>query len=88
MFLGLKAGLSHPRYNISIFDTKTNDSNIIQVSDYCSPNASSCYDAVSKDDYGCRVSCTGLYADIYHTDDAEKDRFSSMFAMLAEEGKL
>ena len=47
------------------------------MSSYCSPNAFSCYEALSKDTHGCRVSCTGIYADVefaknMHSKDSEK----------------
>ena len=35
---------------------------------YCTPTASSCVADVSKQDLGCKVSCTGLYADKEHSD--------------------
>ena len=40
----------------------------VQVSDYCSPNASACHTSVSQSAHGCMVSCTGLYADVLHVD--------------------
>ena len=36
---------------------------------FCAPNASACYAAVAFNYDGCRVSCTGLYADVQFTDD-------------------
>ena len=36
---------------------------------FCSPKSSSCYTTVSRDDQGCRVSCTGLYADVEFIED-------------------
>ena len=36
---------------------------------FCSPNASACYSAISKQTHGCRVSCTGLYADVWFIKD-------------------
>ena len=35
---------------------------------YCTPTASSCIADVSGQDLGCKVSCTGLYADKEHSD--------------------
>ena len=35
---------------------------------YCTPTASSCVAEVSRQDLGCKVSCTGLYADKEHSD--------------------
>jgi hypothetical protein len=29
----------------------------------CSPNGTACYSSLATDSLGCRVSCTGLYAD-------------------------
>ena len=44
--------------------------NIIQDIPYCPPTASPCYTSVSTTDtYGCKVSCTGLYADVRFTQD-------------------
>ena len=59
---------------------------LLQVSSYCSPNASSCYEALSKDTYGCRVSCTGLYADVEV--EVEDDSTRQMFGILAANGEL
>ena len=36
---------------------------------FCSPRDSPCYTAVSSNITGCRVSCTGLYADVQFTED-------------------
>ena len=36
---------------------------------FCSPDQSACYTAVSRNITGCRVSCTGLYADVVFTED-------------------
>ena len=35
------------------------------VSSFCSPSAFSCYSGISWGSYGCRVACTGLYADVF-----------------------
>ena len=35
---------------------------------YCTPKASSCIEEVSRQDLGCKVSCTGLYADKEYSD--------------------
>ena len=43
------------------------------MSDYCSPNASICLEPLSKAHHGCKVSCTGLYADVQYTADAPKE---------------
>ena len=63
-----------------------------QVLPYCSPNASSCYESQAKDNHGCRVSCTRLYADVYKNhirnlssvpDEAEQgEELQDMFALL------
>ena len=36
----------------------------------CSPAAMACYTQVAREDFGCRDSCTGLYADVEYTKDA------------------
>ena len=59
----------------------------LKVSNYCSPNASSCYAAVSKDIHGCKISCTGLYADVMYTDDVpeevtEQEKMRQILAMV------
>ena len=36
---------------------------------FCSPRDYNCYTAVSKNITGCRVSCTGLYADVHFVED-------------------
>ena len=41
----------------------------LQSPTFCSPNATSCYTAVSRDTHGCKVACTGLYADVQFTED-------------------
>ena len=45
-------------------------SNLPQATNYCTPAAFSCYSNISTQDFGCRKSCTGLYADVQHTKDA------------------
>ena len=42
---------------------------------YCTPGALTCNDKVSKLDFGCKKSCTGLYADVLVTEakDLAKD---------------
>ena len=50
---------------------------IVQVHSICSPNETLCFTPLRKKDFGCRVSCTGLFADVVHIegnlDDATKD---------------
>ena len=36
---------------------------------YCSPAEHGCYTAISRETFGCRISCTGLYADTEFTED-------------------
>ena len=45
---------------------------LLEVS-YCAPNASSCYATISKKSQDCRVSCSGINADIKNTDTTEYD---------------
>ena len=61
------------------------------MSNFCSPNASTCYQALAKDNHGCRVSCTGLYADLTYTNDAPmelspQEKIRNNFKNLAELG--
>ena len=68
--------------------TKTPD--IFQAPVFCSPNASDCYMTVSEKTHGCRVSCTGLYADIEHNDDKMAKFINEnhlMIQYVAAEGK-
>ena len=43
---------------------------LLQDSSFCSPKDFACYTTISTDNtFGCRVSCTGLYADVEFTED-------------------
>ena len=39
---------------------------IVQVHNICNPNDTLCFTPLKKKDFGCRVSCTGLFADVSH----------------------
>ena len=39
---------------------------IVQDPNICSSNETQCFTPMRKRDFGCRVSCTGLFADISH----------------------
>ena len=57
----------------------------------CSPNSSACYTAVSTAPHNCKVSCTGLYADVLFADNApvemtEKDLMMRKIAALTKAG--
>ena len=41
----------------------------LQNQTFCPPTSSGCYRTVALADHGCRVSCTGLYADVGFTPD-------------------
>lgn len=45
----------------------------IWTSGYCSPSASSCWEKLASERFGCRVPCSGLYADIQHTQESPLD---------------
>ena len=62
---------------------------LLQASSYCSPNAFTCYESLSKDNYGCKVSCTGLYADVNADVELEvsDDRARKMLSILANGGE-
>ena len=62
-----------------------------KVSDYCTPNDFSCYSKVAKITQDCRVSCTGLYADVWYEKPPVQiadDRARKMFEVLTKEGEL
>ena len=40
---------------------------------YCTPNASFCYENISKESYDCKETCRGINADIRNTDTSEYD---------------
>ena len=44
-----------------------------QATNYCTPSPASysCYTNISTQDFGCRKSCTGIYADVLHTEDVK-----------------
>ena len=52
--------------------------NLLQVSNYCSPNASDCYKTIANKNKGCNISCEGLHADITPTDDNLFKGFANM----------
>ena len=59
----------------------------------CLPSASACWQRLAQDTHGCRVSCTGLYADIEVVEDAPlehsyKENVQDKFEMLANKGNL
>ena len=58
----------------------------LQEVSFCPPSSAPCYSAVSTTDtYGCKVSCTGLYADVEFTEDQVLvDTFDSMKEELAQ----
>ena len=37
---------------------------------YCNPQQQLCVKNMTKQNHGCRTSCTGLHADVTHTDDS------------------
>ena len=39
----------------------------VQVNKICTPNETVCSTKMRKDSFGCRVSCTGLYADVSYS---------------------
>ena len=43
---------------------------LFQAPKFCSPNSSACYTAISTKPHNCKVSCTGLYADVLFADNA------------------
>ena len=45
------------------------DKNDMENPIFCSPRDSSCYKAISRNITDCKVSCTGLYADVHFTED-------------------
>ena len=45
---------------------------------------SSCYTNISTQDFGCRKSCTGLYADVLHTEDAQAMDDPHVIGMIEE----
>ena len=49
----------------------------VQAQNFCTPNETLCAAAMRKDSFGCRVSCTGLNADVSFSEgnpeDAAKD---------------
>jgi len=51
------------------YQVRTPPSHTSQATNYCTPAAFSCYTNISTQDFGCRKSCTGLYADVLRTDD-------------------
>ena len=45
----------------------------VQVSKICSPNQTACSTQMKKDSFGCRVACTGLYADVSYSKGSPED---------------
>ena len=42
---------------------------LFQDVQFCLPNASTCYTAISQETFDCDISCTGLYADVVFSED-------------------
>ena len=61
----------------------------LQVYNICTPNETACTTAMRKDSFGCRVSCTGLNADVSISEDTSKDgamiQDSKVFSQLIKE---
>jgi hypothetical protein len=53
-----------------------------QAGRYCSPNGTACCSNIDIDSLGCRVSCTGLYADTIFVHDKEEQ--NNMFQRLQD----
>ena len=58
------------------------------VPSFCPPSATPCWQSLAQDTHGCRVSCTGLYADIDLVEDAPveytyKDNVQDKLTLLA-----
>ena len=101
VFLGLSAHLS--RIRLRIF-SETNQTMCLFLSStllnfqghrICTPNETVCATEIRKDPFGCRVSCTGLYADVSFSEgnpeDTTKDgamiQDSKVFSQLIQDYK-
>ena len=66
---------------------------IVQVHNICSPNKTLCLTSLRKKDFGCRVPCTGLFADVSYiegnpdeiTKDGATTLDSEVFSQLRED---
>ena len=58
-----------------------------KAGNFCSPVALPCVDNIETDNYGCRSSCTGLHAVVWHMDKTKNDEFWQKFGEMEEEYK-
>ena len=55
-----------------------------KAANYCTPATYSCYSSFAREDFGCRESCTGLYADVLHTEDMESLNNPRLISIMEE----
>ena len=51
----------------------------------CSPNGTACWSGIDENSLGCRVSCTGLYADALYTKDPTEKKLINQLKENLEE---
>jgi hypothetical protein len=51
----------------------------------CSPNGTNCWSGIDENSLGCRVSCTGLYADAYNIKDPAEENLMKRLKKKMEE---
>ena len=52
---------------------------------FCSPDADACIEKISKRHGDCQISCTGLYAVVWHQADDSNDPMKKKFAWMTSE---
>ena len=51
----------------------------------CTPNGTACWSGIDENSLGCRVSCTGLYADAYNIKDPTEEKLMQQLKGNLEE---
>ena len=69
-------------YLIASLAGLSNTYHSVQSASSCSPNGTACYSGMATDSLGCRVSCTGLYADADVREDTLTDKHKGVFQKL------
>ena len=72
---------------MSSFESCSSQSAYSQAAAYCSPTVSECIKAASSSTFGCKVSCTGLYADVVFAENGNKKLWTDFarFSALEED---
>jgi hypothetical protein len=51
----------------------------------CTPNGTNCWSGIDENSLGCRVSCTGLYADAFYIKDSTEEKLMRLLKETLDE---